>query len=125
MAGNTAEIMTPDGDADEERGIEIAELYANNYTEDGQLRTTETDRTFIDLADPEPNGPLSLNEVQGDKQKLPEPIIFTEFTVGERALSRRFRQKALGIHAGYLMLRRQHPLLQRHRPGGDTEYRLG
>ncbi|CAN5382345.1 hypothetical protein BH09PAT4_BH09PAT4_07860 [soil metagenome] len=43
MAGSTAEILTPDGNADEERGIEVAELYANSYTADGQLRTTETE----------------------------------------------------------------------------------
>lgn len=42
MANGTAEVLTPDGDADEERGIEIAELYANSYTLDGQLRTTDS-----------------------------------------------------------------------------------
>jgi len=33
--------MTPDGDADEERGIQAAELYASFYTPDGELRTTD------------------------------------------------------------------------------------
>ena len=40
MANGTAEILTPDGDADEERGIQLAELYANFYTPDDVLRTT-------------------------------------------------------------------------------------
>jgi hypothetical protein len=40
VANGTAEILTPDGDADEERGIQLAELYANFYTPDDVLRTT-------------------------------------------------------------------------------------
>jgi hypothetical protein len=41
VSNGTAEVFTPDGDADEERGIAQAEMYANFYTEDGQLRTAD------------------------------------------------------------------------------------
>ncbi len=109
MAGSTAEVLTPDGDADEERGIETAELYANLYTIDGQLRTTDM---FDDPVEEAPNAPV------------PEPIVFTEFTLGERGLRRRYRQQAVGVHAGYLMLRRQSPVAQRHNADGSVEYRL-
>ena len=66
--------------------------------------------------------------VNGQKEKdarVPEPIEFTESLVGERGLSRRYRQRALGIHAGYLMVRRQHLIPVRRRPDDGIEYRLG
>lgn len=69
MANGTAEILTPDGDADEERGIEVAELYANSYTADGQLRTTET-ATGVTPAEPLAEtvaAPAQLTPLEGGK----------------------------------------------------------
>jgi hypothetical protein len=124
MANGTAEIMTPDGDADEERGIQAAELYANFHTADGELRTTD-DQDRVPIQRTGSHDSLAP-EVRTDTQsRIPEPIVFTESLVGERGLSRRFRQKALGIHAGYLMVRRQHLMPQRRHPDGSIEYKLG
>jgi hypothetical protein len=47
VANGTAEIFTPDGDADEERGIQLAELYANLHALDGSLRTTDNESGYI------------------------------------------------------------------------------
>jgi hypothetical protein len=41
MANHTAEILMPDGDGDEQRGIDAAEMHANLSKADGSLRTTE------------------------------------------------------------------------------------
>jgi hypothetical protein len=42
MSVRTPEVLTPDGDGDEQRGIEQAELHANYSNPDGSLRTTES-----------------------------------------------------------------------------------
>jgi hypothetical protein len=43
MSVRTPEVLTPDGDGDEQRGIEQAEMHANYSNPDGSLRTTEAE----------------------------------------------------------------------------------
>lgn len=90
------------------------ETLVPNKDEDGQ------DQTVIQQA---------LDEleqyVNESAPRVPEPIVFSEFTVGERGLGRVHRQHALGVHAGYLMVRRQTPRLVRRNAAGGREYRLG
>lgn len=71
MANGTAEVLTPDGDADEERGIKVAELYANSYTPDGQLRTTEN---VAGVTIPEQRPPTEPLAEMGTTQMRPTPL---------------------------------------------------
>lgn len=54
----------------------------------------------------------------------PEQLVIQEHQVGEQRAGRRYRQRALGIHAGRLTVRRQNPVLIRHSQVG-SEYYLG
>ena len=66
MANGTAEIFTPDGDADEERGIELAELYANFHTVDGELRTADEADTVQIPEQPQPWHDMEVTSKETD-----------------------------------------------------------
>lgn len=72
----------------------------------------------------EPGPAEPLPEPADDERLLPEQLVFTEQEVGARGTHRRYRQRALGVHAGHLTLRRENPVLLRRYELG-SEYYLG
>lgn len=67
---------------------------------------------------------LAEAEMYANTSLEPEQLVLQEQEVGERGASRRYRQAALGIHAGHLLVRRQNPVLIRETHYG-SEYYLG
>lgn len=137
MASGIAELAPPnEGGDDRERAILgqrldemlVVEYPSLNDSELEQLLSERQDDTDTDAATevPAQRAPVhdTLPNQPEAESRLSEPIVFTESLVGERGLTRRYRQRALGIHAGYLMVRRQH-LVQNKRGVRNGEFRLG
>jgi hypothetical protein len=63
MSVRTPEVLTPDGDGDEQRGIEQAELHANYSNPDGSLRTTESRGPVRESVDSPVRGVKAMTQI--------------------------------------------------------------
>ena len=67
---------------------------------------------------------LAEAETYANSSLEPEQLVLQEREVSMRGATRRYRQEALGIHAGHLLVRRQNPVMVRQTSYG-SEYYLG
>jgi hypothetical protein len=74
MGVKVPELLMPDGDGDEERGILAAEMHANMSNPDGSLRTTDDELSQGDRRIQEPAVPLRGGRMlYADPNHVPTP----------------------------------------------------